>query len=44
MLTLPNDIMPVIGAFRQVFSERVWDWAQILLVGSILTTHVRTVA
>lgn len=44
MLILPTDIMPVIGAFRQVFSERVWDWAQILLVGSILTTHVRTVA
>ncbi|MBI5349574.1 MAG: transposase, partial [Chloroflexi bacterium] len=44
MLTLPNDIMPVVGAFRQVFSERTWDWAQILLVGSILATHVRTVA
>jgi hypothetical protein len=43
MLTLPNDIMPVIGAFRQVFSERVWDWAQILLVGSILAPHMRTV-
>jgi hypothetical protein len=43
MLTLPNDIMPIIGAFRQVFSERVWDWAQILLVGSILTPHIRTV-
>jgi len=35
MLTLPNDIMPILGALRQVFSERVWDWAQILLVGSI---------
>ena len=44
MLTLPNDIMPVIGAFRQVFSERMWDWAQILLVGSILAPQVRTVA
>ena len=44
MLTLPNDIMPVIGAFQQVFSERVWDWAQILLVGSILAPHNRTVA
>lgn len=44
MLILPTDIMPIIGAFRQVFSERIWDWAQILLVGSILTTHVRTVA
>jgi hypothetical protein len=43
MLTLPNDIMPIIGAFRQVFSERVWDWAQILLVGSILAPHIRTV-
>ncbi len=43
MLTLPNDIMPIIGAFRQVFSERVWDWAQILLVGSILAPPIRTV-
>ncbi len=43
MLTLPADIMPVIGVFRQVFSERVWDWAQILLVGSILAPHMRTV-
>lgn len=43
MLTLPADIMPVIGVFRQVFSERVWDWAQILLVGSILAPHLRTV-
>jgi len=43
MLTLPNDIMLIIGAFRQVFSERVWDWAQILLVGSILAPHIRTV-
>jgi len=43
MLTLPNDVMPVIGAFRQVFSERVWDWAQVLLVGSILAPHIRTV-
>ena len=43
MLTLPTDIMPVIWAFRQVFSERVWDWAQILLVGSILAPHIRTV-
>ena len=43
MFTLPNDIMPVIGAFRQVFSERVWDWAQILLIGSILAPQTRTV-
>ena len=43
MLTLPNDIMPIIGAFRQVFSERVWDWAQVLLAGAILAPHIRTV-
>lgn len=36
MLTLSGDIMPILGAFRQVFSERVWDSAQILLMGSIL--------
>ena len=44
MLILPNDIMPIIGAFAQVFSERVWDWAQILTIGAILAPNTRTVA
>jgi hypothetical protein len=34
MLNLPPEIMPVIGAFAPVFSERVWDWARILLINT----------
>lgn len=44
MLNLPAEIMPVLGAFAPVFSERVWDWAQILVVGAILSPGKRTVA
>jgi hypothetical protein len=43
MLNLPPEIMPVIGAFAPVFSERVWDWARILVVGAILAPGKRTV-
>ena len=43
MLTLPPEIMPIIGAFAPVFSERVWDWTQVLIIGAILTPGKRTV-
>jgi len=43
MLTLPPEIMYVIGAFVPVFSERVWDWAQVLVIGAILSPGKRTV-
>jgi hypothetical protein len=43
MLTLPPEIMYVIGAFAPVFSERVWDWAQVLVIGAILAPGKRTV-
>jgi hypothetical protein len=44
MLNLPPEIMPVIGAFAPVFSERVWDWVQVMLVGAILAPGKRTVS
>lgn len=43
MLTLPPEIMIVLRPFMQAFSARVWDWAQILLVGAILAPGKRTV-
>ena len=44
MLTLPQEIMTVLTPFAQVFSHRVWEWAQILIVGAILAPGKRTVA
>ncbi len=43
MLILPPEIMTVLTPFMQVFSARVWDWAQILIVGAILAPGKRTV-
>ena len=43
MLTLPPEIMPVVGAFAPVFSERIWDWVQVLTIGAILAPGKRTV-
>ena len=36
MLTLPQEMMNVILPFVGLFSETVWDYAQILLMGAIL--------
>lgn len=43
MHTLPQEIMTLFTPFMQVFSQRVWDWAQILVVGAILAPGKRTV-
>jgi hypothetical protein len=43
MLTLPPEIMDVLGAFAPVFSERIWDWGQVLIIGAILAPGKRTV-
>lgn len=43
MITLPVTIMAVLEVFAPVFSERIWDWVQILVVGAILTPGKRTV-
>lgn len=44
MLDLPKPIIQVLRWFEPVFSERIWAWAQVLLVGAILTPGQRTVS
>ncbi|MCA1702473.1 MAG: transposase [Actinobacteria bacterium] len=44
MVTLPTEIIRVLRPFEAVFSERVWDWVKVLLVGAILAPGPRTVA
>src|SRR4029079_3467314 len=44
MEALPREIVRVLRNFEDVFSERVWDWVQVLVVGAILTPGQRTVA
>jgi hypothetical protein len=44
MVTLPGAIIGVLRLFEEVFSERVWDWVQVLVVGAMLTPGQRTVA
>ncbi len=44
MLTLPAEIMPIMQAFMPVFSDRIWDWVKVLMVGSILLPRQRTVS
>lgn len=43
MLDLPKPIIQVLRYLEPVFSERIWAWAKILLVGAILTPGQRTV-
>ena len=44
MDTLPSEIIGVLRAFEEEFSERIWDWAVVLVVGAILTPGRCTVA
>jgi len=44
MLTLPKKIIHLLREFESVFSERIWEWAKVLLVGAILAPGERTVA
>ena len=44
MEALPREIVRVPRVFEDVFSERMWDWVQVLVVGAILTPGQRTVA
>ncbi len=44
MLTLPKRIIHVLREFETVFSERVWEWAKVLVIGAILAPGERTVA
>ncbi len=43
-MTLPRKIIHVVRQFETVFSERVWEWAKVLLIGAILAPGERTVA
>ncbi len=43
MPTLPSPYLTLIQAFAPVFSKRLWNHLQVLLVGAILTPSQRTV-
>jgi hypothetical protein len=43
MRNLPRAIIQVLRPFELLFSERVWQWAKILLIGAILAPGKRTV-
>ncbi len=43
MRNLPGTIIQVLRPFEWAFSEQVWDYAKVLLVGAILTPGKRTV-
>jgi hypothetical protein len=44
MLHLPKESIAVLRPFAPVFSDRTWQWAQVLVVGAILAPGQRTVA
>ena len=43
MRNLPPQIIHVLRQFELLFSERMWDWVKILVVGAILAPGKRTV-
>jgi DDE superfamily endonuclease len=43
MRDLPPAIITVLRHFELIFSERVWEWAKVLLIGAILAPGTRTV-
>jgi len=43
MPTLPAELLPLIIVFARLFSKRVWEHAQVLLVGAVLAPGKRTV-
>lgn len=43
MITLSPEMMFILMHFAPVFSERVWDWVQVLVIGAILAPGKRTV-
>lgn len=42
-MDLPKKIIQVLRQFEEVFSERVWEWVKVLLIGAILAPGERTV-
>ncbi len=43
MRSLPTEIIHILRHFEMVFSDRVWEWAKVLLIGTILAPGKRTV-
>ena len=43
MPTLQAEYITILGAFARLFSKRIWEHAQILLIGAILSPAERTV-
>ena len=43
MLNLPIEIIALMQPFMPVFTDRTWDWVQVLVVGAILAPGKRTV-
>lgn len=43
MFTLPSEILTLLSAFGPLFSSSVWQSAQILITGCLLSQHSRTV-
>ena len=41
---MPNEYITILTSFARLFSKRVWQSAQMLLIGAILTPGQRTVA
>lgn len=44
MRDLPEAIILVLRHFELAFSEPIWEWAKVLLVGAILAPGIRTVS
>ena len=42
-MNLPKKIIQMLRQFEEAFSERVWEWAKVLLIGAILAPGERTV-
>jgi hypothetical protein len=43
MLTLPSEYLTLIQAFAPIFSKRIWQHLQVLVIGAILAPGKRTV-
>lgn len=43
MLTLPSEYLTLIQAFAPIFSQRIWQYIQVLALGAILAPGKRTV-
>jgi hypothetical protein len=42
-MDLPKKIIQVLRPFEEMFSERVWEWTKVLVIGAILAPGERTV-